>query len=170
MVCGFWFASKHALKSHKYEQLNRQTALIYTRLCNFICLVWNHSSKKVWFRTIQNYRTVYLHTDKIRPYLVLCSRQPRLFEHIHGISLITYSVGFHKLLLSDIFNNVPSDWILIHYWARFLLHFLWYKSLLKSVAILWLYIICKKGPYLSPIKTKSSSNWQSRKKKTRKAF
>lgn len=109
---------------------------------------------------LQNYRTVQLQTDKIRPCLVLCSRQPRLFEHIHWISLTKYSIGVHKLLLRNICNK--KHWM--YSWARFLLHLLWYRSLFKWVTLLRVYIICKKGQYLLPVKTKSSFNWQSRQK------
>lgn len=35
--------------------------------------------------------------------------QPRLFEHIHWISSIKYSVGIHRLVLINIFNNIPPD-------------------------------------------------------------
>lgn len=35
--------------------------------------------------------------------------QPRLFEHIHWISLIKYSVGIHSLVLINIFNNILPD-------------------------------------------------------------
>lgn len=65
-------------------------------------------------RTVQKYRRVELHTDKIRPYLVLRSRQPRLSEQIHWISLTKYSVGVHKLLwaiFSITFHQIKDEYI-----------------------------------------------------------
>lgn len=136
MVCGFWFPSKHSLKSHKCEQLNRQTALIYTRLCNFICSVWNHSSMKVCSRTIQGSLGAYRQNNTIFS-LVL----PRLFEHIYWISLIEYSVGIHKLLLINIVNNIPSDKNWIYYRDRFTSSGI---NLCLNQLLLWVYITCKK--------------------------